>query len=72
MENKKIEKGTADKYIFYYEKGPMIAICLKCNEFAIFSSTKRLHCPKCGNDGGLLSKFVWDKNSTHPQMGKFQ
>lgn len=56
---------VATEHIYYFDR-PTIAICLECDEFAIYGDNG-LECPKCGRKADELSIFVWDGESAYPE-----
>ncbi len=47
----------ATEHIWYFDK-PTIAICKKCDEFAIYLEGEGLVCPKCKNKNLLVFEAV--------------
>ena len=43
--------------VWFFDK-PTIAVCVKCNRFAIYDENKGLICPKCGSNEHL-AYFEW-------------
>ena len=56
--------GAIEK-VWYFDK-PVIAICIECDEFAIYKEGKGLVCPKCGSSKHLAI-FEWDGDSEYPE-----
>ena len=52
----------ATEHIYYFDK-PVIGVCAKCDEFAIYIEGKGLICPECGSRD--ISIFEWDGESAY-------
>jgi len=55
---------VATEHIYYFDK-PVIGVCAKCDEFAIYIEGKGLICPECGSRD--ISIFEWDGESAYPE-----